>query len=357
VAHSDGTKEWRAFVLMPFADRHRPVFDILVPALEAEGYTVERADSEDNPHNIVRRFVEGIDRADLVVADVTESRPNVMYELGLAHALLKPTIIIVRKGQKREFDLSTYNQIEYDSHFSKVGEMVERVASMARRHRTGSVRFDNPVKDFAPSVQPKTSNAGSLEVRRDSPKPSDDKSQDMVAAFNRRMDSIAERINALSPKLTEKMNAYVATHPKPARGVKASSSARDFADALAQVVETYAEETKKDVVLLRDEWKAYFAYSETLVAGVPYPAGKRSLEATAFLTTLNIVDSGLKVIDDGLKVFGPELARLARQLPSPRFQRAAEEMNSVHSSFMVEVNGMRASVARMRNLLEFRLSG
>ena len=42
-----------------------------------------------------------IERADLVVADLTGDNPNVMYELGFAHGLRKPVVLLVQAGSKR----------------------------------------------------------------------------------------------------------------------------------------------------------------------------------------------------------------------------------------------------------------
>ncbi len=54
------------------------------------------------PDSITR----AIQKADLIIADITGSNPNVMYEVGFAHALRKPVLLIVGSGQKDiPFDL------------------------------------------------------------------------------------------------------------------------------------------------------------------------------------------------------------------------------------------------------------
>ncbi len=47
-----------------------------------------------------RVVTEPIERADFIIADLTGSNPNVMYEIGFAHALRKPILFIVQKGVK-----------------------------------------------------------------------------------------------------------------------------------------------------------------------------------------------------------------------------------------------------------------
>lgn len=48
------------------------------------------------PDSITR----AIQKADLIIADITGSNPNVMYEVGFAHALRKPVLLIVRSGSE-----------------------------------------------------------------------------------------------------------------------------------------------------------------------------------------------------------------------------------------------------------------
>lgn len=43
--------------------------------------------------------------ARLIVADCTHRNPNVFYEIGLAHAIGKPTILLTQKSQDVPFDL------------------------------------------------------------------------------------------------------------------------------------------------------------------------------------------------------------------------------------------------------------
>jgi len=44
-------------------------------------------------------ILQGIVKADLIIADITGGNPNVMYEVGFAHALKKPVLLIVRNGE------------------------------------------------------------------------------------------------------------------------------------------------------------------------------------------------------------------------------------------------------------------
>lgn len=57
-----------------------------------------------------------LEKADLIIADITDGHPNVMYELGFAHALKKPVLPIVEKGAAQiPTDLRGYLYFTYET--------------------------------------------------------------------------------------------------------------------------------------------------------------------------------------------------------------------------------------------------
>ena len=74
------------FVLMPFSEPFLRIYeDHVKPTLEAAGLKVMKADDIFTPTAIVDDIWEYVNRARLLVADVTGRNPNVYYELGMAH--------------------------------------------------------------------------------------------------------------------------------------------------------------------------------------------------------------------------------------------------------------------------------
>ena len=57
---------------------------------------------------------KGINSAKVLVAELTTRNPNVFYELGLAHALNKPVVLISRNEGDVPFDLQHIRVIYYD---------------------------------------------------------------------------------------------------------------------------------------------------------------------------------------------------------------------------------------------------
>ncbi|WP_271009039.1 nucleoside 2-deoxyribosyltransferase [Paucibacter sp. B51] len=140
----------KAFVLMPFAPDFDDIFSFVIRApLESEGFTVERADEPNSARNIMHDVVQGILAADLVVADLTGANPNVFYELGIAHALGRSTVLLSQDLDDVPFDLRAYRVVTYSTHFARVAEATETLRKIAQGAKNGSIHFGSPVSDFA----------------------------------------------------------------------------------------------------------------------------------------------------------------------------------------------------------------
>jgi hypothetical protein len=152
-ASKENQQDMVAFVIMPFGDEFDEIYkDLIMPALESAGYSVQRADSRLDQQNILKDIVKGIDAADLIVAELTSLAPNVLYELGIAHGLLKPTVLLAQEIDEVPFDLRSYRILVYSTHYKRVQGLKEQLADIGARHRDGSINFGNPVGDFAPSI-------------------------------------------------------------------------------------------------------------------------------------------------------------------------------------------------------------
>lgn len=79
---------------------------VIKPILEAEdlNYSVKRADEDADPGSITSALISDLINADLVIADLTGFNPNAFYELGIRHAIQKPTIHIIAQQASLPFD-------------------------------------------------------------------------------------------------------------------------------------------------------------------------------------------------------------------------------------------------------------
>lgn len=108
------------FVLMPFREDFDDVYLVIKDAVRAaeERLAVKlscrRADEISKPGRITEQIITAINECDVLIADLTDSNPNVMYELGYGHALGKTTIIINQEVHETPFDVKDFRQILYD---------------------------------------------------------------------------------------------------------------------------------------------------------------------------------------------------------------------------------------------------
>ena len=138
-----------AFVIMPFDQDFDEIYkDFLVSVLTESGFEVRRADNRQNAQNIIKDIVNGIAKSDLIVADLTDSNPNVYYELGLAHALNKPVILLTQELDSLPFDLKSYRVVSYTTHFADMKQASRNLASMAAGLISGETEFGSPISDF-----------------------------------------------------------------------------------------------------------------------------------------------------------------------------------------------------------------
>lgn len=92
--------------------------EIIAPAVEeafqAGGYTLERADEIGQPGRISLQVLEKLVAADIAIVDLAGLNPNVMYELGVRQACLKPYILMRPAHQALPFDIADIRAIDYE---------------------------------------------------------------------------------------------------------------------------------------------------------------------------------------------------------------------------------------------------
>ena len=104
------------FVMMPFGswfDRY--YHEIYVPAIKEAGLEPVRADELFSTGSVVEQIWEQITKAKVLIADLTDKNPNVFYELGLAHAAVKPVIFTAARIEDVPFDLRHLRVIVYET--------------------------------------------------------------------------------------------------------------------------------------------------------------------------------------------------------------------------------------------------
>ena len=114
--HKRTQKNRRFFTIMPFTPELDDLYHLGIREVIAKiGGACERADEIQDVGGIVEKIYELIQDADVIIAEVTEPNPNVYYEVGYAHALGKPVVLLTRNIQNSPFDLRMYHHVIYSS--------------------------------------------------------------------------------------------------------------------------------------------------------------------------------------------------------------------------------------------------
>lgn len=113
----------RCFVIMPFRERtpgYSPGFfdevlrSLIAPAGRKAGFKVETANRQ-GTEVIHSTIINDLLDADLVLADLTEHNPNVLFELGMRMAHDRPVALIRAKGTGPVFDVDNMLRVfDYD---------------------------------------------------------------------------------------------------------------------------------------------------------------------------------------------------------------------------------------------------
>lgn len=204
----------KAFVIMPYNLLSDQVFaNLIKPVLDAAGYSVDRADTSLHQRAIMENVVRGIQDADLVLADLTGRNANVFYELGIAHALRKPVVMIAQSTQDIPFDVTAYPVHIYPLELEKPTRLRDTLTKSLRPvldgARTGDVIFTNPFTEYGtlgePAADESSAPEGLLElmarVQKDLPAYTAvlKKATSLMAALGKRQKAINARAGEAPP--------------------------------------------------------------------------------------------------------------------------------------------------------------
>ncbi len=134
---------------------------VIEPVVADLGLTARRADQIDRAGVITRQIFECLAKARVCISDLSFSNPNAFYELGVRHMCKRPTVQIIRKGDRIPFDVSQGRTIKID--MTDVYSVMDSVES-AKKELRQQLKYalsadykgeDNPVNTYLPSVEVK----------------------------------------------------------------------------------------------------------------------------------------------------------------------------------------------------------
>lgn len=146
----------KAFVIMPFGDdetqksRLKVIYEHFKKKLYEYGFNTQRADEMPGSQNILDDTIRAIDESNLIVAELTDNNPNVLFELAIGYSLDKPAILLTQGAlDELLFDLSHYRVVQYSSAFDQMMLAEEALRLGASAFLNGDrAYFGNPVSEY-----------------------------------------------------------------------------------------------------------------------------------------------------------------------------------------------------------------
>jgi hypothetical protein len=110
------------------------------------GYETLRADKISEPGIITSQIIQHLLDDPLVIADMTGHNPNVFYELAVRHAIRKPVVQLIEKGEKIPFDVAATRTIQVDHHdLDSVAKCRQEMISQIRAVEKDPTDVDTPI--------------------------------------------------------------------------------------------------------------------------------------------------------------------------------------------------------------------
>jgi len=100
-------------LMTPFDVRFEPVNKVLQSVCQEMGFKLEHVANNPKSEIIIHKIAELLYTSRMVVLNITDLNPNVMYELGLAHAMNKEVQIISEQVKDIPFDFRHIGVLQY----------------------------------------------------------------------------------------------------------------------------------------------------------------------------------------------------------------------------------------------------
>jgi nucleoside 2-deoxyribosyltransferase len=94
------------FLISVYSEQAAGIRDLIKEICEQVGVELISVDTASYTSSITGDIAEAIERADLVIADLTGGTPNVFFELGIAHGMRKRILPISQDRENIPLDLA-----------------------------------------------------------------------------------------------------------------------------------------------------------------------------------------------------------------------------------------------------------
>ena len=135
----------KIFLITPFNQERAVVRAVAADALKKADPNAElllMENTQASGRTVLEVLYEAIETSDLIICDVSEANLNVMYELGYAHALKRPEIVISEQTDLVPFDLRGVQSLIYDKNRLQ-GEFSARLSTLISEALTNPEKFSS----------------------------------------------------------------------------------------------------------------------------------------------------------------------------------------------------------------------
>ena len=121
--------------LTPFNETGDKLYKACREALSDAGIFLQRSDNYVDKDDILMNIVSLIVQSELVIANIDGRNPNVYYELGIAHALGKPTILLSKRENLDDigFDIQQKYVILYKDYLDLKEQLLIKISQVRRK--------------------------------------------------------------------------------------------------------------------------------------------------------------------------------------------------------------------------------
>jgi predicted Rossmann-fold nucleotide-binding protein len=121
------------FVIMSFKDspEYKDLRIAIQKACQRFGYNARRVDESSDRKRIIPEIMRGIRQSAFIIADISEDKSNVYWELGLASGMNKDIIVVAKKGSNRPFDVNDVPVLYWESFSQFEEDLAKHVEAIA----------------------------------------------------------------------------------------------------------------------------------------------------------------------------------------------------------------------------------
>lgn len=220
------SRKGTCFIIMPFGSWFDYYYEVIyAPAIKSAGLMPRRADDLYRPSAIVNDIWDLTQNAKVILADLSGKNPNVFYELGLAHAIAKPAILVTEAIDDIPFDLRALRVLIYDKNKPNWGE------DLRLRIETAIIEIlDSPLESVLPTF---------FKIKESASQPKVTKEEKDLISIKQDMDLLKRELQSKSdfdfqPKYLEDNIQVKRAREFAIRGIRGGNDLNDICDMIVR---------------------------------------------------------------------------------------------------------------------------